>query len=190
VVTLLPDADIQDIFSEKCLLLNPRHKRFSILSNNKYVIQLGAVANVLVALQTVSDKAIAAVYVQLLVVGDNLNRRNRLEALDFRLALAAFTVFLKQLLIVRDGVVGEVFKVMLRLLQMFLQVAQRLISLEAVILRNPLDLNFGQSDNVIGRDFPVELLLVGLKALIDNRDHLLPGVGLFDIPVNPVFNEY
>ncbi len=81
-------------------------------------------------------------------------------------------------------------QVVLSLFQVFLKPFHKLVSLEAVVLRNTLDFDLRQPDEVIFRDFPVKLFFIRFQPLINPSQYILPGFGFLNVAVYAVFNEY
>src|SRR5690606_24630725 len=189
IVALLPDAGVQDILTHKHLLLDTGNPRLPILADYDNVVQLGAVADVLVATQPPACKAVCPIHVELLVGSNNFRCCNGLEALNFSTALTTLPVLLEQVVEIRDGVVGQMTEIMLGGLELIFEVLQHFVRLERVVLRNTFDLDLGQFNDVVSRYLPIKLLFVGLQAFIDRFNDLFPGLAFLDISINPFLDK-
>ena len=64
-----------------------------------------------------------------------------------------------------------------------------IVRFRGVKLGDSLDLNVRQARDVFLRNFSKQVTNMGLQALPNVLQHLLPGFGFFDIAVNTLFDE-
>ena len=152
----------QHVLAHELLLGHLGHQHGAIAAEHDDVIDLRAFAHLLVLAQAAAPagEAFLAVHVELAIGHGHLGGHDGIEGAQLGAALAADAVFLLQLLEILDGVVDQVGELVLRLLDLLLQVLDVLVGLEAVVLRDALDLDLGEPHDVLVRHRAAQLLQV------------------------------
>ncbi len=160
LVVLTVHCHIYYALAEECLVGHFGNLIFSILVNYNDVVDVGAVAYIFVLLQAITNEAFFPVNVELFVCNGHLTGINRIEVADFGLALATFAVLFLDVLVVINGIVNNVVKVVLYGLYLFLYCNQVLVGLLDVEAKNAFHPYFEQLQNVFGCDLTHKFQLV------------------------------
>ncbi len=172
-VLLLEDIDMQDIRADKELLGHTNHLVLTVFVEDDDVVQVGAVAEELVFLESRSDEAFLAVDIQLLVVLHHGGYVDRAEVAHLGAARITGTVFLLEVTEPGDGVVGEVVEILLALLDLFCQFLHQFVRLLGVELGDADHADLKESLDILGTHLADELGFPGLQSLVHKLNQVL-----------------
>ncbi len=173
LIALLKYSHMEDIAPDGELLRHLRHEVGTILTEDNDIIDIGAVADILIPLERRPDKTIETIYIELLIRLDNPRRLDILEALNLRPTLPTCTIHpLNPAVIVNSKGydIGDVISDCSHLLLHSLNIVLRLIGGE---LNDTLHLYLKELANIIIRHTPLENRQKWFQALPDMGNYTL-----------------
>ena len=188
-LVLIEDVDNEVVFSDEDLVGDLDDAHGAVAGESDDVVEARAFLNGLVALHGVTGEAFFTIHVERVVGHDHLLGGNAVKAGEFSAAATIFAVFLFDVLIPLDGVLGEAAKVFLHLSDLIFEALDKFVGLEGVIFRDALNLDLGEANDVFLCDLALEQFEERLQALPDFFDHRFPGFAFLDAAVNAILNE-
>ena len=167
LVVFLEHLQMHDVFPNKQLVGYTHHLVFSVLIKYNNVIDVGAVADELVAFERRSDESLLAVDVEFFVCLNHLHRLNRIEILEFRLSGMVGSVFLPDIFEPLHRHVRHVCQVAVDALHLCLHLCDGFVSLVAVELENALHLDFQQPQDIVLGHLANHLRIERCQPLVD-----------------------
>ena len=168
--------------TDKALLLHLGDHHGAILAEDDDVVHLRAVESILrplILLERIAGKTCLAVDIEFLVGDSHGDGLDILEVADLGPAFATGAIFLKQMTEIGDGVFGEMFQVVLSLLDIHLDGGDVLVGLLDVELGDFAYWLLAEFQHIVAGDFLLEEFAVGVEGTLDGGDLILPGVLVF-----------
>ena len=167
LVVLLVDAQPQHVLAHEELVGHAHNLELAVAVEDDDVVDVRAVADELVLLQTRADEAVGAVDVQLLVGLDHLRGFDGVEVAYLRQAGVLLAVLLLQEQEPLRRHLHKVGQVALYLLYLGTDAGHQLVGLVFVELQNALHLDFQKAQYVVLGHLAHHLRVVGCQALVD-----------------------
>ena len=190
-VVALVHAHIHHVLSHIDLLGNLHNLVLTVLVEDDDVVDVAAVAHVLVLLECSANESLGAVDVEFLVGLGNLAGYDGVEVANGSAPWMQVTVFLLQVLIPVDGVLHQVRELVVDVGKALVEHGDVVVGFVAVELDNALHLDFHQAQDVVAGYGAVELWLEGLQALVDvsNGGVLVLGLLVATILIDALLDE-
>ena len=175
LVVALEDPDVVDALLEEGLVAHLGDDVAAVLREDDHVVDVRAVAYEFGVLHRLADaeEALGAVDVELGIGHGDLRGLDVVELTQLGAALLALAVLVADTLVVGHGVLGEMVEVVLRGLDVLLDLTDLVVGLVAVVTRDADELQFRQALHVGERDLAAQPFLERLQPLVHG------GVGLF-----------
>ena len=180
-VALLEHIQVQDVLAHIDLVGNLGDLELAILVEDDDVVDVRAVADKLILLESRADEAVGPVDVEFLVGLGHLAGHDGVELADDRAARILGAILGLETLKPLDGVVGQVGEVVIDLGDTVVEASDVLLGLVAVVLDDALHRDLEQAQQVVAGDLAVELGLVGRQALVDVLEGALLVLGVFKL---------
>ena len=190
-VVLLENVEIEHVFAHKHLLSHTDNLVFTVFVEDDDVIDIGAVADELVLLQTCADEAVRTVDVEFLVGFGHLRGLDGVEIADLRQSRMILAVFVLEELEPVGRHLHEVRQIAVYILNLCLQACHQLFCLVFVEFQDALHLDFQQFEDVILGHFTDQGGVVGRQSLVDMLADGVDGGRLFEflILIDAFFDE-
>ena len=175
LVVALEDPDVVDALLEEGLVAHLGDDVAAVLREDDHVVDVRAVADRFGVLHRLADaeEALGAVDVELGIGHGDLRGLDVVELTQLGAALLALAVLVADTLVVGHGVLGEMVEVVLRGLDVLLDLTDLVVGLVAVVTRDADELQFRQALHVGERDLAAQPFLERFEPLVHG------GVGLF-----------
>lgn len=156
LIILLKDVEVDDILTYKGFIGNLGDDHPAVLAEDNDEVEVGAIESEFILLETGANEALLSVVIKLGIGNGDCGSLNGLEGADLRLALAALAVLLQEILVVPDGIISEVLDIVRHLLHSLLYSLDMLVGLEGIELRDALNADLGELNDVFLRDLAAE----------------------------------
>ena len=158
---------MENVLAHKKLVGHADNLVLAVAVEDDDVVDVGAVADVLVLLQTRTDETVVAVDVELLVSLRHLRGLDGVEAAYLCQSRVVLAVFVLEELEPRGRHLDEVCQVAVYLVDLGLDACHQFVGLVLVELQDSLHLDFQQSQDVVLRHLADECGVVGRQPLVD-----------------------
>ena len=191
LVVALEDADIIDALLEEGLVADLGDDVAAVLGEDDHVVDVRAVADQLGVLHRLADaeEAFGAVHVELGVGHGDLRGFDIVEFAQFGPALPALAVLVADTLVIGHGIFGKMVQIVLRGLDVLLDLADFVVGLVAVVTRNTDELQLRKPLHVGERHLAAEQFLERLQSLVHGGVGLLAALAALDELVELVLDE-
>ena len=174
-VVLLEHLQVQDVLAHEELIGHAHHLHASVAVEDDDIVDVGAVADELVLLQSGADEALLAVDVELLRGLDDLGGLDGVEVSNLGATRMVLTIFLLDEAEPFDRDIDHVVQFVVDVLDFLLDAGDEFVGLVLVELQDALHLDFHESQDVVASDVADELLaerLQPLEQMLDNGIHV------------------
>ena len=180
-VVALEYVEVENVFTDKHLLAHLHDLVFAVFVEDDDVVDVGAVAYKLVALQSGADEALVAVDVEFLVGLDDLGRLDGVETAYGGATGIGGPVFLFQVTEPAYREVGHVGEVVVYLFDVGLDGGNLPVGLVGVEFQDAGHLYLHEAEYVVAGDFAKEILLEWVEPTVDVGHGLVHGGTLFKV---------
>ena len=184
-------TDVVDILIEEVLVCHLFDDIATILEDYNHIVNIATIADKLGILHTLTntEEALCTINIELSICHRHLCSLNHIKLSDFGLTLTTLAVLLAYALIVCNGVVGQVIQIILRSLDILLNLLYLVIGLIGIVARDTDELKLCQTLHILHRNLTTQLLLEWLQALIHSLIGSLACATTLDQLIELVLNE-
>ena len=167
LVVALVDAKPQHVLAHKELLGHTYHLELSVAVEDDDIVDVGAVADVFVLLQTRADEALLTVDVELLVGLGHLRSLDGVEVAYLRQTRMVLAVLVLEEQEPLGRHLRQVLQVVVYLVNLCLNTGHQLVGFVLVELQDALHLDFQQLQDIVLRHLANHLRIIRRQALIN-----------------------
>ena len=191
LVVLLEDIHVENVLAYEQLVRNTYDFIFSVFIEDNHIVDIGTVADILVFLQSRTDKSFLAVDIQFLVGLGHLGCHNRIEVSYLRTPREILSVFLLDTCIPVDGIFSNMSQMIVYFFDIRFQLGNKLVCLILVELQDTRHLYLHKLEDIFLSHFAYKLRIERCQPFVDMFACGIHVLSLFEllVLVDTLFDE-